>query len=72
MGLPMAYFWEGNKALKANVGLKGIKFKPLFKSYLLLNALGLGITLVESVFFDEYCDVDSYHYCNDLDRRKLA
>lgn len=35
---------------------------PLFKNYLFIFGVGVTFSLMESIFFEDYCDVNSYHY----------
>ena len=44
---------------------------PLMKKYAFFTAFGIGFSLIESIFFEDYCDINSYHYAVDVDRRKI-
>lgn len=45
---------------------------PLFKTYGFIFGLGVTFSIIESIFFEDYCDINSYHYAEDLNRRKIV
>jgi hypothetical protein len=52
-------------------GIFGVKFKPFMKSYAFIAALGISFSVIESFFFEDYCDINSFHYQSNFDRRKI-
>ena len=43
-------------------GLKGVTWRPLGRKYLFISAFGISFSLIESIFFEDYCNINSIHY----------
>lgn len=39
------------------------------KKYFFIASLGITYGVIESIFFEDYCDVNSYHYMDDINRK---
>ena len=41
------------------------------KKYFFIAGLGITFGAIESIFYEDYCDVNSYHYMDDINRKTL-
>lgn len=39
------------------------------KKYFFIAGLGITFGVIESIFYEDYCDVNSYHYMDDINRK---
>ncbi|KRX07060.1 hypothetical protein PPERSA_08737 [Pseudocohnilembus persalinus] len=72
MSLAGAYAWQAKRSVEARTGLMGVRMLPLFKNYLYIFGIGVSFSILESICFEDYCDVNSYHYQDDMDRKSMA
>lgn len=52
--------------------MRGVRALPLLKNYGFIFGLGVTFSLLESIFFEDYCDINSYHYQDNISRKSLA
>ncbi|KAM3140381.1 hypothetical protein pb186bvf_007541 [Paramecium bursaria] len=72
--LPMtflaAYTYELIQVRKISLPLSALKMKKVFRTWSITFLIGSTFCLLDSLFFDEFCNIDSYHY-KDLNRQKM-
>jgi len=61
-GAVAAFTWEYKKNIENKLTIRDLTFKRFFRSYALISMAGMAFSIFESVMFDPFCDIESYHY----------
>ena len=43
----------------------------MMKKYAIIAAITIGYSVIESIFFEDYCDINSYHYADNANRMQI-